>query len=120
MSRYYALAMTRPHQKFGFKMPIARQIPRGAMGWGLLMGALTVVMACLYVYQVTTAAPLSDRLQQMNKKVADLQQQITVQEDQVAKGYSMHELTQRAQGLGYVEVKNPSYINPATGVALRR
>lgn len=120
MSRYYALAMTRPHQKFGFKTPIARQIPRGAMGWGLLTGALTVVMACLYAYQVTTAAPLSDRLQQMNRRVADLQQQITVQEDQVAKSYSMHELTQKAQDLGYVQIQNAQYVNPATGVALRR
>ena len=119
MSRLFALAMTHPQQHFGFKEPIARQLPRGAMGWGLIALAVWVGCAGLYVAQITIASQRSDRLETLQNKIEGLQQDVTAAEDQVARDSSMHALTERAQSLGLVEPTDVQYINP-TGLAMRR
>jgi len=116
MSRLFALAMTHPQQHFGFKEPIARQIPRGALGWGLIALVCWVGCAGLYVAQITAAAPRSDRLERLQRQIESLQTDVTASEDQVARGSSMHALTERAQTLGLVSPTEVQYINP-TGLA---
>ena len=112
--------MTRPHQRFGFKEPLTRQIPRGTMGWSLIVAAAWIGFAVLYVAQVTQAVPRGDRLQQMQKKVSSLQKDVnTIQED-VSKTSSIQELSNRAQALGLVQVQTTNYINPAASSFARR
>ncbi|MFA6160849.1 MAG: hypothetical protein WCT54_01620 [Patescibacteria group bacterium] len=112
--------MTRPSQKFGFKQPIARQIPRGAMGWGLLICAVWLFLAGAYVVQITAAAPRGDRLQNLQNNVDQLQRDVMALEDTTAKASSLYALAERAQGLGLVATNNPEYVNPAAHAFVRR
>ncbi len=120
MSRTYAIAMTRPHQRFGFKEPIGRQIPQGAMGWSLVILVVWLGLAGLYVAQIVGAAPRSDKLQKLETRVGYLQRDIMALEDSTAKASSLHALAERAQGLGLVPVQDPEYINPAAHAFVRR
>ena len=120
MSRMFALAMTRPHHRFGFKEPIGRQIPQGALGWGLCTLAVWLVMAGIYVTQVMYAAPRGDRLQKLENNVDRLQRDVMALEDATAKASSLHALAERAQGLGLVQVQNPEFVNPAAHAFVRR
>ncbi|MDD5726624.1 MAG: hypothetical protein PHC53_04460 [Patescibacteria group bacterium] len=112
--------MTRPHQRFGFKEPIGRQIPQGAMGWGLLILVVWLGMAGLYVTQIVRAAPRGDQLQKLQSHVDEMQRDIMSLEDSTAKASSLHALAERAQGLGLVQVQNPEYVNPAAHAFVRR
>jgi len=114
MSRTYAIAMIRPRQKFGFKEPLARKIPRGAMGWALLIMLVWIGLAATYVVQVTQSAPRGDQLQKLENKIDSLERDVTALEDNIARGSSMYTLTERAKNLGFVAVEKPEYINPAS------
>lgn len=112
--------MTRPHQRFGFKEPLARQIPQGAMGWSLLLLVAWLGLAGVYVVQTMWAAPRGDKLQKLERQVDDLQRDVMALEDTTAKASSLHALAERAQGLGLVQVENPEYVNPAAHAFVRR
>lgn len=112
--------MTRPHQRFGFKEPIGRQIPRGALGWGLLCLIVWVGLAGVYVTQTVGAASRGDKLQNLQDQVGRLQKDVMALEDTTAKASSLHTLAERAQGLGLVQVQNPEYVNPAAHAFVRR
>jgi len=106
--------MTRPHQRFGFKQPIARQLPQGALAWGLLAMVAWLGFTAMYVMQVTRAAPRGDRLQKLERQIVQLQSDITASEDTVARSSSLYALTSKAEDLGFIEMRNPEYINPAS------
>jgi Tfp pilus assembly protein PilN len=112
--------MTRPHQRFGFKEPIGRQIPRGALGWGLLCLVVWVSLAGIYVTQTVSAAPRGDQLQKLQNNIDQLQKDVLALEDTTAKASSLYTLAERAQGLGLVQTQNPEYINPAAHAFVRR
>lgn len=120
MTRPYAIAMTRPRQHFGFKEPIGRQIPHGAMGWGLVMLGVWLVCAAVYVTQVTTAAPRSDKLETYQRKIDQLERDVMAAEDGISQASSMHALTERAQALGFVPASQLQFINPASHAFVRR
>ncbi|MFZ6015240.1 MAG: hypothetical protein ACOYUZ_02675 [Patescibacteria group bacterium] len=112
--------MTRPHQRFGFKEHISRQLPKGAMAWALVVLAAWVMLAGVYVLQITNAAPRSDRLQTLESRIDELKLEVTASEDQIARQSSMHSLTERARSLGFVEMENPNFVNPASHAFVRR
>ncbi|GEM_PF-631603 len=120
MSRLYALAMTRPHARFGFKGPIGRQIPQGIVAWSLVSCVVWLALAGLYVTQVTQAAPRSDRLQTLERQVEQLQRDINEQEDAVARSESLQKMTNRAQELGLVPMDKPQFVSPAAYAYARR
>lgn len=120
MSRRYALAMTRPHQVFGFQEPIGRQIPRGISGWAIVLLCAWVALAAVYILHVTRAAPRSDRLQRLERQATTLQREVTVMEDRAARASSMHTLTERAKSLGFVETSALQYLNPGSHAFVRR
>lgn len=120
MSRSYAIAMTRPHQRFGFKEHISKQLPKGALAWALFVMVIWIGLAGLYVSQVTHAAPRSDKLQTLERQIVELERDVTAMEDSVARQSSMFALTERAKGLGFVEVQDPEFINPASHAFVRR
>lgn len=112
--------MTRPHQRFGFKEHISKQLPKGALAWALFVMVVWIGLAGLYVSQVTHAAPRSDRLQTLERQIVELERDVTAMEDSIARQSSMFALTERAKGLGFVEVQNPQFINPASHAFVRR
>lgn len=120
MSRTYAIAMTRPHQRFGFKEHISKQLPKGALAWALPVMAVWMALAGIYVSQVTHAAPRADSLQVLERQITSLERDIIALEDSVARQSSMFALTERAKTLGFVEMQNPQYINPASHAFVRR
>ncbi len=120
MSRHYALAMTRPHQRFGFKEPIGRRIPQGIAAWCLVACVGWLALAGLYVTQVTQAAPRSDQLQTLEHKVETLQREVGEQEDSLARASSLQKLTDRAQELGLVPMEKPQFVSPAAYAYARR
>ncbi len=120
MSRTYAIAMTRPHQRFGFKEHISKQLPKGALAWALPVMAVWMILAGIYVSQVTQATPRADSLHALERQITDLKRDIIALEDSVARQSSMYALTECAKDLGFVEMQNPQYINPASHAFVRK
>ncbi len=112
--------MTRPHQRFGFKEHISKQLPKGALAWALFVMAFWIGLAGIYVSQVTHAAPRGDKLQTLERQITELESDVTAMEDSAARQSSMFALTERAKGLGFVEVEEPQFINPASHAFVRR
>ena len=120
-SRVYAVAMRNPHQRFGLKTPISRQLPKGGLFvWGLLVMFTWLALAGVYVFQVTSAAPRSDNLQTLEYQRESLYRDVIALEDRVTRSSSMEALTERAKKLGFIEVKNPEFVNPAAHAFARR
>ena len=120
-SRTYAVAMRVSHQRFGFKTPISRRLPQGGLFvWGLLVMFTWLSLAGFYVFQVTNAASRSDNLQTLEVKKEVLHRDVIALEDRATRSSSMEALAKRAKQLGFIEVKNPEFVNPAAHAFARK
>lgn len=113
MSRTLALAMTRPHERLGLPLPLGRRLPQGLMSWNILIAAITISMAVVYVVQVNRAAARGFSLRDVEKKVDRLRSDVLSLEDQVATLSSVQSLNERATQLGFVTVDQLEFVNPA-------
>lgn len=113
MSRTLALAMTRPHERLGLPLPLGRRLPRGLVSWNILIAALTIALAFVYVVQVNRAASRGFSLRDTEKKVDTLRSEVLSLEDKVATLSSVQSMSDRATQLGFVAVENLEFVNPA-------
>lgn len=113
MSRTYAIAMTRPHERFQIPLPLGRRLPQGVVGWNMLIAAVSIALACGYVVQVNRAAARGFNLREAEKKIEHLQIEVTSLNDTVATLSSLQSLSERATQLGFVPIDRLEFANPA-------
>ena len=114
MSRSFALAMTRPHERLGIPMPLGRRLPHGLIGWNMLIAGLTFVLVIGYIVQVNRASARGFTIRDYEKKVETLRTDVMRFEDTIATLSSVQALTGRANTQGFVAVDRLEYVNPAS------
>jgi hypothetical protein len=114
MSRTLALAMTRPHERFGLPQPLGRRLPQGIVGWNVLVAAVSVALVVAYVFQVNLASSRSFALRDVERKIDSLKVDVMSLEDKTATLSSMQAMTERAAQLGFVPVDKQEFVNPAS------
>jgi hypothetical protein len=113
MSRTLALAMTRPHERFGLPQPLGRRLPQGIVGWNVLIAVCSVACIVAYVFQVNLASSRSFALRDVERQIDTLKVDVMSLEDKVATLSSMQNMTQRAEQLGFVPIEHQEFVNPA-------
>lgn len=114
MSRTFAMAMTRPHERLQLPLPIGRRLPQGIVGWNMLIAGTVFICIALYIIQVNQAASRGFHLRDVERHVDGLTTQVRALEDQVATLSSVQSMTQRAEQLGFVTVDHLEFVNPAS------
>ncbi len=114
MSRTFAIAMTRPHERLQLPLPIGRRLPQGIVGWNMVVAVTMMACIGLYIIQVNQAASRGFHLRDVEKNVDSLTTQVRALEDQVATLSSVQSMTTRAEQLGFVTVDRLEFANPAS------
>ena len=114
MSRAYAFAMTRPHERLQLPMPFGRRLPQGIAGWNILVAVALASLVIIYVVQVNRAASRGFQLRNVEKKVDALHIEVTDLEDKVATLSSVQSMSARADALGFVSIDHLEFVNPAS------
>lgn len=116
MSRAFALSLKRPHEQLGLPMPVGRRLGE----WGktssvAVVIGLTVLLASAYIYQVNRSATRSFELRALEKREAQLREQVASLENATIEMQSIHVLEERTRGLGYIPVSQIEMLNEADG-----
>jgi len=114
MSRTLALAMTRPHERFGLPLPLGRRLPQGIVGWNVLVAAATVALVAAYIFQVNLASSRAFALRDVERQVDGLKTEVMALEDKTATLSSVQAMTERATQLGFIPAERLEFVNPAS------
>jgi len=114
MSHAHALTLKRPHIALNLPLPIGRRL--GTLGkgtWVALMAILTLVCSGAYVYQVNLGATKSYQLRNLETQRDRLQETVSSLETKIAEMRSMKTMQERIQGLGYIPIETPQFLDTA-------
>ncbi len=113
MSHDFAMTMKQPHVTLGLHQPIGRRLPQGILAWNIGLSALTIVLSCFYIVQISFAMSKGYALRDVEKKIDRLKTETMTLQDKVATLSSMQALNTRATELGFVPVDRLEYVTPA-------
>ncbi|RIL01234.1 hypothetical protein DCC77_01705 [Candidatus Uhrbacteria bacterium] len=112
--RTYALTMTKPHEKLGLPLPLARQIAQHAyLGWYLAIWFLLFGLAITYIGFITASSAKGFQLRDAERRVERLGTESRQLEMQVASLSSIQAMTEQASKNGFVAVDAIQTINAA-------
>jgi hypothetical protein len=114
MSRSFAITLHRPHESFGFSLPLARRIGAFSINqkwWTIFFCGLTLGCIGFYIFLVNAGAPKSFALQNLSRQLTRLQETTSALDDQLVELGSMSQIKARVEGLGYVPVDQVEYID---------
>lgn len=80
----------------------------------MLVAAVTLALAFVYVVQVNRAATRGFNLRDVEKKVEKMRTEVMSLEDKVATLSSVQSLNDRSTQLGFVPVDRLEFVNPAS------
>ena len=103
--------MKRPQETLGLPVPFGRRLVSMGKGtWMVGLGLVTLLCGGIYIYEVSQAASKSFALRSLEKQRDRLQESVSALEARAAEMQSMRAMQERIQGMGYVPVENPEFI----------
>lgn len=106
--------MTRPHERLGIQKPLGRRLPNALTVWNAALFGIALAMAVGYVVQVNRASARGFALQDVKQHMDDVQTEVLILEDKVARLSSIESLGTRADELGLVPTTYVRYVHAAS------
>lgn len=85
----------------------------------MMLGALLVVAGILYIYSINSSAVKGYQIKQVEKEISDLQKENEKLKIQEAELKSLYHVEEASKQLNMGEMKNISYIEETSPVALK-
>jgi hypothetical protein len=122
MYRAYALTMTRPQERLGIPESASRQLARHApVAWSAFLGVVAVAFVLTYIATIAMSSARGFQLRDAEARVDRLRSEARQLETEVAKASSIGSLSERASGLGFVQVDRVAVVDaPNHSYALAR
>ena len=112
-------------QEFGWQPKIKRktniqvQNSHGFVNAKLMIGALLIMAGILYIYSINSSAVKGYEMKQVEKEISDLQKENDKLKIQEAELKSLYHVEEATKDLNMAEMKNVSYVEQTSPVALR-
>lgn len=101
------------------KTNIQIQNIQGFVNAKLMVGALLVMAGILYIYSINSTAVKGFEMKQVEKQISDLQKENDKLKIQEAELKSLYHVEEATKDLNMAEVKNVSYVEEVSPVALK-